>query len=161
MMNIENNTVATVHYRGTLTDDGTEFDCSHGSEPISFLVGHNQMIIGFENGVMGAEVGEKRTFDITPEQAYGEHDPAGVQNMPRGSFPPDVQVGMTLAAEMEDGNVIPLRIVEIEDEEITVDFNNALAGKNLTFEIEIVEVRAATDTELAHGHAHGPGGHHH
>ena len=160
-MKVDNNRVVTVHYRGTLTDDGTEFDSSEDREPITFLVGHNQMIPGFENGVMGAKVGDKRTFNLTPEEAYGAYDSAGIKRMPRGEFPPDIKVDMTLAAEMEDGNVIPLRIIEITEDEVVVDFNHTLAGKNLTFEVTIVEVREATDTETSHGHAHGPGGHHH
>lgn len=160
-MKIDRDTVVSAHYRGTLTEDGTEFDSSQDREPITFLVGHHQMISGFENGVMGAVVGDERTFEITPDEAYGDYDPEGVKRMPKEGFPPEVKVGMTLAAEMEDGHVIPMRILEVAEEEVVVDFNNSLAGKNLTFEVTIVEVRPATDTELAHGHAHGPGGHHH
>ena len=160
-MKIEKDMVASVHYKGTLTESGDEFDSSQGKEPLVFLVGHGQMIPGFEEEILGAEKGEKREFSLEPERAYGQHDPAGIQKVPKDQFPEDIKVGSVMFAEMETGQQIPLTVVEIGDEEVTIDFNHMLAGKNLTFEVEIVEIRESTDEEKAHGHAHGPGGHSH
>ncbi len=151
---IEKDVVASVHYRGTLTDTGEEFDSSRGGEPLSYLVGAGQMIPGFEKALMGAAVGDKKTFNLEAEEAYGPKDPEGVQQVPRDQFPAEVEVGMIFGAEMPDGNSIPIRVVEANDEFITVDFNHQLAGQRLTFEVEVVNVRAASDEEKEHGHAH-------
>jgi len=160
-MKIEKDMVVSVHYKGTLTENGEEFDSSHGRDPLTFLVGHGQMIPGFEEEILGAEKGEKRTFSLEPDKAYGQHDPAGIQKVPKDQFPPDIKVGSVMSAEMQDGNQIPLTVVEIGDTEVTIDFNHMLAGKNLTFEVEIIDIRESSDEEKSHGHAHGPGGHHH
>lgn len=154
MSKIENNTVARVHYTGTLPDTGEVFDSSEGREPLTFLVGHRQMIPGFERELMGKELGEKVEFTLSPEDAYGEHNPDAVQKVPLdmfGNIKPEV--GTTLMSDMG-----PFRVTEVGDELITVDFNHALAGKSLTFNVEVVEVRDATEEEISHGHAHGPGG---
>ncbi|MED5464593.1 MAG: peptidylprolyl isomerase [Myxococcota bacterium] len=151
---VEKDVVASVHYRGTLTDTGEEFDSSRGGEPLSYLVGAGQMIPGFEKALMGAAVGDKKTFNLEAEEAYGPKDPEGVQQVPRDQFPAEVEVGMIFGAEMPDGNSIPIRVVEANDEFITVDFNHQLAGQRLTFEVEVMNVRAASDEEKEHGHAH-------
>ena len=129
MTTIENNTVARVHYTGTLPDTGEVFDSSEGREPLTFLVGHKQMIPGFERELMGAKVGDKVEFTLSAEDAYGEHNPDAIQ-----------------------------QVTEVGDKEITVDFNHALAGKSLTFNVEVIDVRPAEESEIMHGHAHGPGG---
>ena len=154
MTKIENNTVARVHYTGTLPDSGEVFDSSEGREPLTFLVGHKQMIPGFERELMGAKVGDKVEFTLSAEDAYGEHNPGGVQKAPIAMFG-DItpEVGMTLLA---DG--MPFRVTEVGESEITVDLNHPLAGKSLTFSVEVVEVRPADESEILHGHAHGPGG---
>ena len=154
-MKVENEMIVTVHYKGTLAENGELFDSSIGREPLTFMVGKGQMIPGFEEELMGAENGEKRTFDLEPERAYGQPDPAGIQKVPKSQFPAEIEVGMVLAAEMENGIQLPLKVIEIGDEEITIDFNHMLAGKTLTFEVEVVELREATDEEKSHGHAHG------
>ena len=153
-MRVEKDMVASVHYRGTLTDNGEEFDSSLGGEPLQFLVGSGQMIPGFENAVLGAKVGDKKTVSLEPEDAYGQKDPNGVQQVPRAEFPPEVEVGMVFGAEMPDGTNVPLRVTALTDETVTVDFNHQLAGERLTFEIEVVALRPATDEELNHGHVH-------
>ncbi|DAC41434.1 MAG TPA: peptidylprolyl isomerase [Candidatus Poseidoniales archaeon] len=154
MTEIGKNTVARVHYTGTLPDSGEVFDSSEDREPLAFLVGHSKMIPGFERELMGAKTGDKVEFTLTAEDAYGPHNPDAVQNVPLemfGGITPEV--GMTLMSDLG-----PFRVSEISGSEITVDFNHALAGKSLTFNVEVVEVRAATDEEISHGHAHGPGG---
>jgi len=160
MSTIETNTVATVHYRGTLTGTEDEFDSSFGKEPLSFLVGHGQMIPGFEAALMGKAAGDKVTFDIPCAEAYGEYDEEGQQVIPAAQMPEGVQVGDRLAAQTESGHVIPVRVLKIEEGQVTLDFNHELAGQDLTFEVEVIEVRVANEDELAHGHAHGPDGHH-
>ena len=154
MSKIENNKVVRVHYTGTLPDTGEVFDSSEGREALTFLVGHRQMIPGFERELMGKELGEKVEFTLSPEDAYGEHNPDAVQKVPLdmfGNIKPEV--GTTLMSDMG-----PFRVTEVGEELITVDFNHALAGKSLTFNVEVVEVRDATEEEISHGHAHGPGG---
>lgn len=154
MSKIENNKVVRVHYTGTLPDTGEVFDSSEGREPLTFLVGHRQMIPGFERELMGKELGEKVEFTLSPEDAYGEHNPDAIQQVPLemfGGIKPEI--GMTLMSDMG-----PFRVTEVGDELITVDFNHALAGKSLTFNVEVVELRDATEEEISHGHAHGPGG---
>ena len=157
MTTIEKDAVASVHYTGTLPESGEVFDTSEGRDPLTFLVGHKQMIPGFEEELMGAKKGERRTFTLAPERAYGEKIPEAIQQIPIGMFG-DIapEPGMTLMSD-----VGPFNIVSVEGETVTVDFNHKLAGETLQFSVEVVDVRAATEEELAHGHAHGPGGHHH
>lgn len=160
-LKIENDVVASVHYTGTLQDDSV-FDSSEGRDPLAFLVGHRNMIPGFEAEMMGAVEGERRTFTLEPEKAYGERDENGVVQLPRENFPEEMEmeVGMVLVAQTQEGPM-PFRVLTIGDENVTVDFNHELAGQTLTFSVEVVELRAATDEEKEHGHAHGPHGHHH
>ena len=154
MLEIKNNTVARVHYTGTLPDSGEVFDSSLEKEPLAFLVGHKQMIPGFERELMGAKTGDKVEFTLSPEDAYGPHNPDAVQEVPLdmfGSIEPEI--GMTLMSDLG-----PFKVSEINDGIIKADFNHALAGKSLTFNVEVIEVREATESEISHGHAHGPGG---
>ena len=157
MTTVEKDAVASVHYTGTLPESGEVFDSSEGRDPLTFLVGHKQMIPGFEEELMGATKGERRTFTLEPERAYGEKIPEAIQQIPIGMFG-DIapEPGMTLMSD-----VGPFNVVSVEGETVTVDFNHKLAGETLQFSGEVVDVRAATEEELAHGHAHGPGGHHH
>ena len=154
---VEKDAVASVHYTGTLPESGEVFDTSEGRDPLTFLVGHQQMIPGFEEELMGAEKGERRTFTLEPERAYGEKIAEAVQQIPAEMFG-DItpEPGMTLMSD-----VGPFNVVSVNGDTVTVDFNHKLAGETLQFSVEVVDVRAATEEELAHGHAHGPGGHHH
>ena len=157
MTKVEKDAVASVHYTGTLPESGEVFDSSEGRDPLTFLVGHKQMIPGFEDELMGAEIGERRTFTLEPERAYGERIPEAIQQIPSemfGEITPEP--GMTLMSD-----VGPFNVVSVEGETVTVDFNHKLAGETLQFSVEVVDVRAATEEEIAHGHAHGPGGHNH
>jgi len=157
---IETDSVVTVHYTGTLPD-GEEFDSSRGGEPMTFLVGHKQMIPGFEEELMGASSGESREFTLPPERAYGERDDDAIQQVSREQFPEDMELkpGMMMAAQTDQGP-IPFTISEIDGNEITIDFNHQMAGKTLIFNVEIIEIRDATPDEIAHGHVHGPSGNH-
>jgi FKBP-type peptidyl-prolyl cis-trans isomerase SlyD len=162
---IEANTVASVHYTGTLPDSGEVFDSSEGRDPLVFLVGHGQMIPGFEDEMMGASVGERREFTLTSERAYGARDEEAILQIPRSNFAQleeqtPLEVGMQLVAQMPHGPS-PFTVTGLDDETVTADFNHALAGQALTFSVEVVELRDASEEELAHGHVHGPGGAHH
>ena len=152
MDTIQNNAVATVHYTGTLPDTGEVFDSSEGRDPLVFLVGHRQMISGFEEEMLGAKVGERRTFTLEPERAYGQPDEANVTTFPRADFAAveaqvPLEIGMTLVADMIDGPR-PFTVVAVDDATITADFNHKLSGKRLTFSVEVVELRAADESVI-------------
>jgi len=157
MTEVAENTVASVHYTGTLPESGEVFDSSEGRDPLTFLVGHKQMIPGFEEEMMGASVGERREFTLEPERAYGHRMEEAVQQIEKEQFGDiEPQVGMMLMSDIG-----PFTVTAVDDALVTVDFNHKLAGETLHFSVEVVEVRPATEEEVAHGHAHGPGGHHH
>jgi len=163
-LTVSENMVASVHYKGTLPDDGEVFDSSEGREPLSFLVGHKQMIPGFEEEIMGAKVGDKMEFTLTSDRAYGDRDEQAVQQIAREQFAQleeesTLEVGMQLVAQGQEGPM-PFIISELSDDMVTADFNHALAGQSLTFAVEIVELREATEDEQSHGHAHGADGQH-
>ena len=141
--------VVKIKYKGTLSN-GSVFDSSEGKDPLEFLVGGRQIIPGLEAGVKGMKVGEKKHITIKAAEAYGEYNQAALQEVPKESFPKDMKLetGMELVAQTGMGPV-PVRIAEIRDKSIMVDFNHPLAGKDLTFDIEIVSVRDATKDELA------------
>lgn len=157
MTKIGNDKVASVHYTGTLPESGEVFDSSEGRDPLTFLVGHKQMIPGFEEEMMGAEVGEKREFTLTPERAYGQRMEEAVQQIDKSQFGELIpEVGMMLMSDIG-----PFTVTSIDGDHVTVDFNHKLAGESLHFSVNVVEIRDATEEEIAHGHVHGPGGHHH
>ena len=130
-----------VHYTGTL-EDGTQFDSSRGAEPLEFAMGQGQLIAGFENAVAGLGTGESCTVTLTPEQAYGESNPDMVQQVARELMPEGVELepGMVLQGQAGDGRVDNFTVVSITEEMVTLDANHPLAGKTLTFEIELVAI---------------------
>ncbi|MEQ9638763.1 MAG: peptidylprolyl isomerase [Alphaproteobacteria bacterium] len=130
-----------VHYTGTL-DDGTQFDSSAGRDPLEFAVGGGQVIAGFDNAVQGMTVGESVTVDIPADEAYGAREESLVHDVPRDALPDDMQpeVGMPLQAQAQNGQVVRLVVTAVAEEAITVDGNHPLAGKDLSFEIELVEI---------------------
>ena len=160
---IDKNVVARVHYTGTLPDTGEVFDSSEGRDPLTYLVGHGQMIPGFEEEMMGASQGERREFTLEPERAYGHPLEDLITDFPKVQFAQleqsgvEIEVGMTLVAQTFQGPA-PFMVKAVNDDTITADFNHAMAGKTLCFSVEVVEVRQATEEEISHGHAHGPGG---
>lgn len=130
-----------VHYTGTL-DDGRQFDSSVGGDPLEFTLGAKQVIAGFESAVTGMAVGDTKTVSIEAEDAYGIHNPAMVQTVGRDRFPAnvDIAVGMQFQASGQDGQPLAVTVVEVTDDEVTVDANHALAGQRLTFALELVEI---------------------
>jgi peptidylprolyl isomerase len=128
-----------VNYRGTLSD-GTEFDSSEGQEPLEFVVGSGAVIPGFDSAVLGLELGESITVTIPAAEAYGDHDEQGLQQFPLDAFPSRPAVGWALELSGPDGQRVPAIVAEVGDESAMLDFNHPLAGQDLTFEIELVEV---------------------
>lgn len=129
-----------VHYTGKL-DDGTEFDSSTGGEPLEFTIGQGQMIPGFEQGVVGMEQGETRTVIIAADQAYGIYRPEGIIEVQRSQIPlPNLEVGMQLQGPGPNGRPAQMTVIELSEGKVKLDANHPLAGKDLTFEIEVVEI---------------------
>ncbi len=130
-----------VHYTGTLKDN-TVFDSSKDREPLSFTVGAGQMIKGFDAAVEGMKVGDVKTVDIPSEEAYGPKIEEAIFNVPKTQLPEGLepQIGMQLEATQPDGRKQMLAITEVHEAEVTLDANHPLAGKDLTFEIEMVEI---------------------
>jgi FKBP-type peptidyl-prolyl cis-trans isomerase SlyD len=160
-MQIAKNTVATIDY--TLTDPkGVVIDSSKGKAPLAYLHGASNIIPGLESQLEGKQAGDSLTAVVPPEKGYGKHDPNMVQAVPRANFQgaPEIKAGMQFQAQTQGGPRI-VTVTKVDEQDVTVDANHPLAGMELTFEVTVVEVRAATPEELKHGHAHGAGGHHH
>ncbi|GIV36745.1 MAG: peptidyl-prolyl cis-trans isomerase [Cyclobacteriaceae bacterium] len=159
-MQISKNKVVSIHY--TLKDNqGTTLDSSLGGEPLMYIQGIGSLIPGMEEGLEGKTKGDKLQIKVTPDKGYGLRDEALVQQVPRTAFGnQEVQVGMRFRAETPAG-VQVVTVTEVSDNAVTVDGNHPLAGVDLNFTVEVMEVRNATPEELAHGHVHGPGGHAH
>ncbi|HEY8384646.1 MAG TPA: peptidylprolyl isomerase [Porticoccaceae bacterium] len=159
-MNVTHNTVVSIHY--TVRDeDGVQLDSSEGREPLVYLHGANNIIPGLESALDGKSVGEHLQVSIAPAEAYGEHLDHLVEAVPMQAFGGQpVEVGMRFEAQTDRGP-ISVVITHIEGDQVTVDGNHPLAGKPLSFDVTITDVREATEEEVAHGHAHGAGGHHH
>jgi len=128
-----------VHYTGTL-DDGSVFDSSRQREPLEFTIGQDQVIEGFEQAVTGMQVGETKTVHIPSDQAYGPYRQDLVFNVERGLLPDGTQVGQTLEMTQTDGSKLYVTVLEIGQESAILDANHSLAGKDLNFEIELVEI---------------------
>lgn len=130
-----------IHYTGKLSD-GTEFDSSSGREPLEFALGAGQVIPGFDNAVDGMTVGENKTVTIPPEDAYGEKHEQLIQDVPKTALPDEInpEVGMRLQSQTPDGRTLHLVVTDVEEDKITVDGNHPLAGQDLTFDIELVEI---------------------
>lgn len=154
------NKVISFHY--TLTDSaGKTLDSSAGSEPLTFLEGVGQIIPGLETHVIAMKVGEKKNVTIPSKDAYGEKDPANVVEVPLEKMPAkEIKVGDQFRAGRDDHSPV-VTATKVTETHVTLDGNHPLAGKDLTFTVEVTEIRDATQEEITHGHAHGPGGHHH
>lgn len=141
MSKAKNGNTVKVHYTGTL-EDGSIFDTSREREPLEFKLGEGQLIPGFEKAVETLAVGESTSVNIPAAEAYGEPRTEMVVTIPKEQLPQDIQaeVGMQLQVNQPDGSAIPVRIAEVGDTEITLDANHPLAGKDLKFEIELVEI---------------------
>jgi FKBP-type peptidyl-prolyl cis-trans isomerase SlyD len=143
-------------------DKGNLIDSSEGQGPLAFIQGLGHIIPGLERIIEGKKAGDKFEAIIAAKDGYGEYNPQMIQKIPKSQFQDGekLEEGMQFEVETEWGPAL-LTVTEIEGEEVTVDGNHPLAGVGLHFDIEIVEVREATEEELAHGHVHGKGGHQH
>lgn len=130
-----------VHYHGRLTD-GTTFDSSEGREPLQFVVGSGQVIKGFDDALMSMEIGEKKTVHIPVDQAYGPKHQENFIEFPKTDFPPDMdpQVGMQMHLSDNQGNVFPVVVAEVKESTVVLDGNHVLAGQDLIFDLELVEI---------------------
>ncbi len=160
-MQIESNSVVTLHY--TLKDnDGKIID---QSEDGSFLYMHGAMNIipGLENALAGKSAGDEISVKVSPEEGYGVKDDARIQEVPKDMFDSadEIQVGVQFHAQGPDGAAVVVTVIEVKDDAVVIDGNHALAGVDLNFEVKIVDVRAASEEEIEHGHVHGPHGHQH
>ena len=130
-----------IHYTGKL-EDGTQFDSSEGRDPLEFALGSGNVIPGFENAVEGMAVGDKKSVTIPPEEAYGPRHEQLIQEVPRNRLPDGMTptVGMDLQSQNENGQVMQFSVTAVDEESITVDGNHPLAGKALSFDVELVEI---------------------
>jgi FKBP-type peptidyl-prolyl cis-trans isomerase SlyD len=160
-MTIAQNSVVTIHY--TLKNDAGEvIDSSSSGEPLAYLHGHGNLVPGLERELTGKQTGDKLSVKISPADGYGDFDKALVQRVPRRTLKgiKNLNVGMRLHAQTAQGPQA-VTVTQIQGDMVTLDGNHPLAGQNLNFDIEVTDVREATEEELEHGHVHGAGGHHH
>lgn len=160
-MQIAKDTVATIDY--TLTDPaGKVIDSSKDRAPLAYLHGASNIIPGLEEKLEGKSAGDQVNVTVPPEKGYGAHDANLVQPVPRSNFHgvAEIKPGMQFEARTPEGPRL-IRVVKVDQDHVTVDANHPLAGVELTFDVTVREVRAATAEEKAHGHVHGPGGHQH
>jgi FKBP-type peptidyl-prolyl cis-trans isomerase SlyD len=165
-MQIAKNTVVSMHYK-VATAEGEHIDASTPEQPLVFIAGAGNIIPGLDKAIAGKQAGDKVEAVIPPAEAYGEHDSELDLVVAKGAFPKDAHKhlapGFRFRADhpKQEGAVTMFTVHKIEGEEVFVSGNHELAGKTLNFQVEIVSVRAASAEELAHGHVHGEGGHHH
>ena len=161
-MRISEQKVVTMNYE-VADDQGQLIDRSEEGGPLAYIHGNGQLIPGLETALEGRGKGDKVAVDVPPEQGYGERDEEGVQIVARNQFDDsvEIEVGMQFEAQDDDDEHQIVTVAAVDGENITLDTNHPLAGKNLRFEVEILDVRDASAEELSHGHVHGPGGHDH
>ena len=130
-----------IHYTGTLAD-GTSFDSSQGRDPLEFTVGSGQIIPGLEKALPGMSVGEQKVVGVPAADAYGEHNAQGLQQVPREQVPEEIPLdpGTRLQVQTPDGRTLPVTVTDVTEEVVVLDANHPLAGKDLTFAIELVEI---------------------
>ena len=160
-MKIAQHKVVSLHY--TLRNDGGEtLDSSDGGEPLAYLHGTGSLLPGLETALEGHAAGDKLEVRLAAKDAYGERDERLVQAVPRKALATigKIRVGAQFHANVGGGTRV-MTITDVSKDQVTIDGNHPLAGQNLEFAVEVVDVRDATAEELAHGHAHGSGGHHH
>ncbi len=153
-MKIEKNVVVSLAYQ-VKTEDGVVVDQSTIEAPLDYLHGHNNLITGLEKELDGKVAGDKFSATVSPEDAYGEHNDALVQRVPANVFQgvDEIEVGMRFLADTDQGP-IPVEVTEVDGDEVVVDGNHMLAGQTLTFDVEVIATREATEDEVEHGHIH-------
>ncbi|MEN8241003.1 MAG: peptidylprolyl isomerase [Chloroflexota bacterium] len=154
-------TVVTIEY--TLTVDGEVVDSSKEGGPLDYLQGHANIIPGLEREIEGMKVGESKSVLVAPEDGYGLIEPEAILEVARGEFPPDVpmDIGVELEITDDEGDMMFATIIEIGNEIVKLDTNHPLSGKELSFEVTVTGLRAASAEEIEHGHVHFGGDHDH
>lgn len=156
-MTAAQNTVVSIQYilkvEGEVVDEGQ----------LAYLHGHGNIVSGLEEALEGLPVGAQISVEVPPAKGYGDYDPEGLVVVERDAFPADVEVvpGAQFYAENEEGEPLPIIVLDVNGDEVTVDSNHPLAGQTLHFDAEITRIRWATDVEIEHGHAHEGHDHHH
>jgi FKBP-type peptidyl-prolyl cis-trans isomerase SlyD len=161
-MPLEPNKVITMNY--TLKDnEGVVIDTTEDKGAFSFISGANQILPKFEEQIGTMLIDSKKNVKLSAEDAYGVYDESAIQKVEKSTFPADtpVEVGMGFVANSPDGHPMPFKVAAVEEKEVTIDFNHPLAGKDLEFDVHLVDIRKASEEEVTHGHVHGPGGHQH
>ena len=160
-MQLTKDKVAVINF--TLKNKGGEIIDQSNDGTFTYLHGAKNIIPGLENALEDKQAGDKTSVVIEPKEAYGEHDLEKIQRVPLSMFPDDVEIteGMQFEAQSPEGAPVLVTVTEIDAGEVVVDENHPMAGVQLHFEVELVEVRDATEQELEHGHVHGPHGHDH
>jgi len=160
-MQIEKHRVVTLAY--TLKDDDDRIIDQSDDGSFCYLHGASNIIPGLENALTGKVAGDELSVSVPPEEGYGVHDAEKTQAVPREMFPAEQEIlaGMQFHAQGPNGETLVVTVAAVEDDTITVDGNHPLAGVQLNFAVEVMDVREASKEELDHGHVHGPGGHHH
>ena len=160
-MKVAKNTVVSIDYTLTI-NSGEILDTSKGGTPLVYLHGVGGLIPGMERGLDGRNTGDEFKITIPAGDAYGEKRQELIQPVPRDKFAgaTDIKVGQQFQAQTPQGPQV-VTVLAVDETNVTIDANHPLAGQTLNFDVKVVEVRAATEEELQHGHAHGPGGHHH
>jgi len=131
----------SIHYTGTLSD-GSTFDSSEGREPLEFTIGSGQIIPGLDAALPGMTVGDKKIVEVPADEAYGQPDPNARQAVPRADIPADIplDIGTRLQVQTPQGQVMPVTVAEVTEEQVILDANHPLAGQDLTFAIELISV---------------------
>jgi FKBP-type peptidyl-prolyl cis-trans isomerase SlyD len=150
--NIKDGMIVSLAY--TLTADGQEVERATADDPLEYLHGAENIVPGLERALAGKKVGDRFTITLEPEDAYGEYDDEDLDEIDREEFPDEIEVGMEMLLEDDDGNLYEATVKEISDDMVVLDFNPPLAGKTVTYEVEVVSMRPADEEELAHGHPH-------
>ncbi len=161
-MKIAQDKVVTIHY--TLKNDaGETLESSFESDPLAYLHGHQNLIPGLENALLDHEKGAKLNVTVPPEEGYGLREDHLVETVSKEMFgdEAELEVGMQFHAQSQEGHPYVVSIAAVEGDNVTVDGNHPFAGATLSFEVEVMDVRDATEEEISHGHVHGPDGHHH
>jgi FKBP-type peptidyl-prolyl cis-trans isomerase SlyD len=159
-MQIGKNKVVSINY--TLRDnEGNIIDSSEGGAPLTYIQGIGNLIPGMEEGLEGKVKGDKLDIKVSPEKGYGTRQEEAIQQVPITAFGgQEVKPGMQFHAQTANGTQV-VTITDVGQDSVTVDGNHPLAGVELNFAVEVIEIREATQDEISHGHVHGPGGHHH
>lgn len=170
---IEHNKVVAINYEAIDALTNETVDSNKDSKPLEFIVGHSQVIEGLEKQIIGANVGDSLNFDVDPEHGYGIRNPELLQEVDREQFGNiELERGMTLFGQAENGMPVQVIVADFNDNKVIVDYNHPLAGKTLTFKVDVLDIRDATPDEImagigggcgcssgvGHGHSHGGGG---